>query len=710
MKKENVEALQYGKPGKNDPRKTPAKPSERRKGSKKNPPGSAKKPNKSISMSKETESKIRGMMTKHNSKGKGSKASMGALKSVFRRGAGAFSSTHAPNMSRTGWGIARVKAFLYLLRNGRPSNPNYKQDNDLLPSSHPRATEETIEDERQLSVIASMETIEAAKYGGKTVTINKPFRTPGERKKFAVYVKNPAGKVVIVRFGDPNMEIKRDDPARRKSFRSRHQCDTNPGPKTKARYWSCRMWEGGKSVTKLTSSEEINNQPLVESDMESAEAAYGMDEKKKEKEVTAIKPPKPSSNETHDEYMERCVGMGNDKDACMLAHKGHTFKEDEKEAGYGMDKKKLHKASVEYVFFDATITDAVAYVQASGKSVVKISGIAFHEGTNKNRWEITRAGVENIVKQMIGSDLTLNHPPTKEKGVGFTRNMDGGVNDAVVGIVTEAKIVDLDDNKYEVHYVAEVMRTELFPALESGLWTRGAYGVSIGGYGIPIATAEDGTMTFEADFTFDHLAIVHKPAYERADIRKVEKLEASDELIYQSESNENQPKVESNMSDEIESMATELEALKAELVLANATISENEAREAAIAEEARETLVNKASDMGLKGHEDLSSETIENLISSWEASRPEPVPEKVMAEATPASDESVSEVVEASEAPKKVVANYLNGEMVETEATLYARVYNSLVASYNSGNFSLNGDGQAWTYEEAVQKGLIKTQ
>ena len=247
-----VEALQYGRPGKNDPRKTPAKPSERRKGSKKNKPGSAKKPNKSISMSKETESKIRALMTKHNAKGKGSKASMGALKSVFRRGAGAFSSTHAPNMSRTGWGIARVKAFLYLLRNGRPSNPNYKQDNDLLPSSHPRASEEAIEDERQLSVIASMETLEAAKYGGKTVTINKPFRTPGERKKFAVYVKNPAGKVVIVRFGDPNMEIKRDDPKRRANFRSRHQCDTNPGPKTKPRYWSCRMWEKGKSVSQLT--------------------------------------------------------------------------------------------------------------------------------------------------------------------------------------------------------------------------------------------------------------------------------------------------------------------------------------------------------------------------------------------------------------------------------------------------------------------------
>lgn len=439
------------------------------------------------------------------------------------------------------------------------------------------------------------------------------------------------------------------------------------------------------------------------------EAGYGMD-KKKEEEVTAVKPPKPLSTETHDEYMERCTGMGNSADACMLAHKGHTFKEDEKEAAYGMPKKKLHSASVEYVFFDGKITEAVAHVQASGQSIVKISGIAFHEGTNKNKWQITRAGVENIVKQMVGADLTLNHPPTKEKGVGFTRNMDGGVNDAVVGVVTEAKIVDLDNDKYEVHYVAEVRRTELFPALESGLWTRGNYGVSIGGYGIPIATAEDGSMTFEADFTFDHLAIVHKPAYERADIRKVEKIEASDELIYQSESNPNQQTVESDMSDEIEQMAAEIEALKADLVLANATIDENEAREAAAHEEARLALVKKASELGLKGHEDLSSETINNLIASWEASRPEPVPEKVMAEATPASDESVSEVVEASESPKRVVANYLNGEMVETEESLYARVYNSLVASYNSGNFSMNGDGQAWTYEEAVQKGLIRPQ
>jgi len=75
---------------------------------------------------------------------------------------------------------------------------------------------------------------------GKKVTLNKPFRTPGGPKKSAVYVRGPGG-VKIVRFGDPNMSIKKHDPKRRKSFRARHKCE-NPGPKTKARYWSCKAW------------------------------------------------------------------------------------------------------------------------------------------------------------------------------------------------------------------------------------------------------------------------------------------------------------------------------------------------------------------------------------------------------------------------------------------------------------------------------------
>ena len=89
---------------------------------------------------------------------------------------------------------------------------------------------------------------EAAEYQGRKVTLNKPMK--GDVKKSKVYVKNDKGNVVKVEFGDPNMEIKRDDPARRKSFRARHNCD-NPGPKFKARYWSCKFWEKGRTVTSL---------------------------------------------------------------------------------------------------------------------------------------------------------------------------------------------------------------------------------------------------------------------------------------------------------------------------------------------------------------------------------------------------------------------------------------------------------------------------
>jgi len=85
------------------------------------------------------------------------------------------------------------------------------------------------------------EVLEEAEYQGRKVTLNKPFRTPDGPKKSSVYVKNAKGNVVKVNFGDPNMEIKRDNPKRRKSFRARHNCK-NPGPKWKARYWSCKAW------------------------------------------------------------------------------------------------------------------------------------------------------------------------------------------------------------------------------------------------------------------------------------------------------------------------------------------------------------------------------------------------------------------------------------------------------------------------------------
>lgn len=301
-----AQSLQYGKPPKNDPRKTPAPKKDQKKGSKKNKPDSAKDDKGGITLSKNTEDRLKALVTKHNSKDKGSKVTLGMLKAVYRRGAGAFSTSHHPNMSRDGWAMARVNAFLYLMRNGRPSNPNYKQDNDLLPKSHPRSSkadyedgsmqisqikkmhnqlmmldkilgniniefqewtkdhiskaeyyiqsiydailyptekkEDAVEEPSEVETTDDIESAFSSEYQGRKVTLNKPFRTPKGPKKFSVYVKNDKGNVVKVNFGDPNMEIKRDNPARRKSFRARHQCDTNPGPKWKARYWSCKMW------------------------------------------------------------------------------------------------------------------------------------------------------------------------------------------------------------------------------------------------------------------------------------------------------------------------------------------------------------------------------------------------------------------------------------------------------------------------------------
>jgi len=107
--------------------------------------------------------------------------------------------------------------------------------------------------------------------------LNKPFRTPGGPKKFSVYVKNDKGNVVKVNFGDPNMSIKRDDPARRKSFRARHGCD-NPGPKTKAKYWSCKMWSK-KSVTKMTKGEQQAEEEMV-SFLDESDAELTKEQKK----------------------------------------------------------------------------------------------------------------------------------------------------------------------------------------------------------------------------------------------------------------------------------------------------------------------------------------------------------------------------------------------------------------------------------------------
>jgi hypothetical protein len=99
------------------------------------------------------------------------------------------------------------------------------------------------------------DSIEIYEDSKKKVKLNKIMQ--GDVKKYKVYVKNDKGNVVKVNFGDPNMEIKRDNPARRKNFRARHNCE-NPGPRWKARYWACKTWSS-QSVTSMLKEETTND-------------------------------------------------------------------------------------------------------------------------------------------------------------------------------------------------------------------------------------------------------------------------------------------------------------------------------------------------------------------------------------------------------------------------------------------------------------------
>jgi hypothetical protein len=115
---------------------------------------------------------------------------------------------------------------------------------DIEISTDETLDEETLEGDDFHSAYDVMwfnedENLDEAEYRGRKVSLGKPMQ--GDVKKFKVYVRKPNGNVVKVNFGDPNMRIRKSNPARRRSFRARHNC-ANPGPRTKARYWSCRKW------------------------------------------------------------------------------------------------------------------------------------------------------------------------------------------------------------------------------------------------------------------------------------------------------------------------------------------------------------------------------------------------------------------------------------------------------------------------------------
>ncbi len=542
------------------------------------------------------------------------------------------------------------------------------------------------------------EDVTAAEYQGRKVTLNKPFRTSGGPKKFGVYTKNEKGNVVLVRFGDPNMEIKRDDPQRRKNFRSRHNCDS-PGPKWKARYWSCRQWRGGKKVEAM---EEpcgcgcADDKEDVEAEMIRRDVFDNPGEAmERAKELGCDKIHQHDENgktvfmpcNTHEEYMSKNKG----KDVEVESYYMKKKKEDEEAAYHGSCKPGYEKRNGKCERIAVTLEVEIEEVEAmliaeTGKTVYEIRGIAFHEGMNKNKWSLTPAGAKSVVSQMEGKDLTLMHPKANEHGAGFTRNTDG-IEESAVGTILGGSFFTTNAG-YDVRYVARVTREELFASMEDGLWKEEGYGVSIGGSGIPVEASEDG-LIFGEDFTFDHLALVKRPAYKRANVETITKKTVEDlptaseneqTFIGQPIADDNQPKVIA-MTDETNEInyEAEMEAVKADLVLANSRIAEYEAVEAQRVEDERMALVTKASDLGMSGHEDLSTPTLETLIASWEAAHPEPVP----VEMTPVeSVEKVAETVEAS-ADVPMVSNYLNGKMVSNDERVYAKAWNAWASAWN---------------------------
>jgi len=126
--------------------KTPAPKKDQVKGSKTNKPDSSKdtKSASSIKFSERVETSLRNKVEDHNEKAKkGRKVSLPMLKAVYRRGAGAYSTSHRPGMTRDQWAMGRVNAFLKLVRSGKPDNSAYTTDNDLLPASHPKSTKKS---------------------------------------------------------------------------------------------------------------------------------------------------------------------------------------------------------------------------------------------------------------------------------------------------------------------------------------------------------------------------------------------------------------------------------------------------------------------------------------------------------------------------------------------------------------------------------------
>jgi hypothetical protein len=177
------------------------------------------------------------MNTAIKNKAEKSGISYSILKQVFDRGVAAWKTGHRPGTTPPQWGLARVNSFIV------GGKTRTTADADLWQKRN-ESFEESYDGDSFFEKYGILElnvsALEEAEYQGRKVELNKPMQ--GDVKKFKVYVKNKEGKVVKVNFGDPDMTIKKHIPARRKSFRARHKCDTDPADRDTARYWSCKKW------------------------------------------------------------------------------------------------------------------------------------------------------------------------------------------------------------------------------------------------------------------------------------------------------------------------------------------------------------------------------------------------------------------------------------------------------------------------------------
>ena len=167
--------------------------------------------------------------------------SYGILKQVYERGVAAWKTGHRPGTTPQQWGLARINSFATGGKTRRTADKDLWKKHQANKKKKKNAKKE--------------ETIVESTYKGRKVKLNDPVRLPsGSKKKFKVYTTNPkTGNVVKVTFGDPGLSIKRDSDKRRKAFRARHGCDavTFEDDRHTPKYWSCKMWEKGKTVSEL---------------------------------------------------------------------------------------------------------------------------------------------------------------------------------------------------------------------------------------------------------------------------------------------------------------------------------------------------------------------------------------------------------------------------------------------------------------------------